>query len=110
MRQHKQGMDDQNFDKDVLLRWKRQIAKKLSLIRKEWQRTEFFKEGGHHAINHNIRPQQQFAIPKKYVVFVLGALILGWIMNKYPDDVTESNVYFKSLKDNKSENNISSDN
>ena len=82
--------------------WITQVNDLISKASAEWKRTEFFKEGGKHAISHNIRPQQEFSIPKKYVCFIVVAFIILVVTLESPDDLSESNAYFKSIKEKKS--------
>ena len=81
--------------------WIIQVKQIVSKASEEWKRTEFFKEGGEHAIRHDIRPQQEFAIPKKIIYSIVAALIILAVIIEYPDDLSESNAYFKSIKEKK---------
>ena len=99
---HNQDQVSTSVKKDISTGWKEKVSEKIAIIRTEWQRTEFFKEGGKHAENHNIRPQREFAIPKVYAIGATLGLATAIAICLYSDDVTESNSYFKMLKDKKS--------
>ena len=61
----KHGQGEKNSDTFLPSGWQNKFSERLTGIRTEWLRSEFFKEGGRHAEQHNIRPQQEYTIPRK---------------------------------------------
>ena len=100
----KDGQGEENRDTMFPSGWQNKILARLAGIRTEWQRSEFFKEGGRHSEQHNIRPQQEYAIPRKYVVIILGFFIASFVISRYPIDLTENNAYFKMSKQKSKDN------
>ena len=76
------------------------IADKLKAIKikssNEWERTTFFSEGA-----------QQ--IPKARVVLIIVTLLLTTAYLQVPDDISETNAYFKSIKEKKSSKDATND-
>ena len=70
----------------------------------EWKRTKFFAEGGQHGIDHGIRAQSFYEIRKRRVVLIIITLIVTSAYLNRPDDLSETNAYFKSIKEKKSLN------
>jgi len=84
------------------------ISDKLNAIKAkasyEWKRTSFFSEGGQHSINHGIRAQPFYEIPKRRVVLIIITLIITTAYLQRKEDLSETNAYFKSIKEKKSLN------
>ena len=98
-------IDKDTSDRNVhslYIKWKTKAKHIYSDIQNEWRLTEFFKEGGKHAENHNIRPQQEYVIPKRLLYLIIFIFLLTIAVNMYPEDPLETNVYLKSLKDKQS--------
>ena len=93
--------DDKTLN-NAYIKGKRKVKETLRTIQDEWQRTEFFKEGGKHAENHNIRPQQEYVISKKVLFMILVTSIVTIAFNMYQDDLSNTNAYLKLLKEKKS--------
>jgi hypothetical protein len=87
------------------MKWKTKVKHIYSDIHNEWQRTEFFKEGGKHAENHNIRPQPEYGIPKIYLYLLVLLFVVTIAVNMYPEDRSETNAYLKILKQQSSDAN-----
>ena len=86
----------------LYIKWKTKATHIYSDIQNEWRRTEFFKEGGKHSENHNIRPQQEYIIPKRLLYIILLIFLLTIAVNMYPRDPLETNAYLKSLNEKQS--------
>ena len=87
-------------DKSSFDEWKKQAQTMMSKASFEWKRTKFFEEGGTHGFDHNIRPQPHYYVPKSGVAFIVIIwLILIRAFTLPPEDLSETNAYFKSLKE-----------
>ena len=101
------------YDKDasdknvhsIYIKCKTKVKLIYSNIQNEWQRTEFFKEGGKHSEDHNIRPQMEYVIPKKYIYILIIIFLVVTAVNVYPEDLSETNAYLKILKQKQSDAN-----
>ena len=91
------GSNAKNKIESTFRHWKARIEANIKTVQHEWQRTEFFKDGGAHAIKHNIRYRHEYAIPKKYVVLPIAVFLVLLAINLYPGK--ESNIYLKKLKE-----------